>query len=193
MGKLRFINTNDLPVVPWKNGGGTTREVAQVAGPKGFAWRLSIADVETDGAFSCFAGMSRILTVIEGDGLELHDPDQVHEVLFCQPFAFSGETQIRSVLRSGKIRDFNVIFDPDVMDAKVTVLSGPLHMDVNSKVGTVYALFGVTGAFSCEATEVRNGIFTVVEDGSVNLEVHEGSQVLLVGLTNHSMDFATSS
>lgn len=61
-----------------------------------------MADVETEGAFSTFPGVLRILTVIDGDGLELHSAEQVHEVPYCVPFQFSGETEIHSVLRDGK-------------------------------------------------------------------------------------------
>ena len=53
----RVIRNQDLTRIPWKNGGGTTAEVA--AFPEGsnfetFGWRISMADVTSDGPFSSF-------------------------------------------------------------------------------------------------------------------------------------------
>lgn len=55
--------------IPWKNGGGVTREVA--AWPPGtgsadFDWRISIASVARGGPFSVFPGVDRELAVLEG-------------------------------------------------------------------------------------------------------------------------------
>ena len=55
--------------MPWKNGGGITREIA--AFPEGadladFEWRISMADVASDGPFSRFEGVDRTLCVLEG-------------------------------------------------------------------------------------------------------------------------------
>ncbi|MEU1196948.1 HutD family protein [Streptomyces sp. NPDC005813] len=71
---VRLLPAAGRAAVPWKNGGGVTREIA--AGPEGagmddFAWRVSLADVGADGPFSAFAGVDRILTMVEGAGMEL--------------------------------------------------------------------------------------------------------------------------
>ena len=83
--------------VPWKNGGGTTRElfalpftVAQravtrrlpaaeatplvAAEDPGWCLRLSAADVSADGPFSCFPGVERWLAILRGGGVELSFP-----------------------------------------------------------------------------------------------------------------------
>ena len=58
--------------VPWKNGGGTTREIAVSED-----WRLSVATIEQDGPFSDFTGFDRTIVPIEGNGIELiFAPDQ---------------------------------------------------------------------------------------------------------------------
>ena len=58
MGELTFIDADELIAVPWKNGGGITRESAQRAGPDGFAGRLSLADVDPQCDFSRFPALS---------------------------------------------------------------------------------------------------------------------------------------
>ncbi|WZB69374.1 HutD family protein [Achromobacter xylosoxidans] len=49
----RLYRARDYPRMPWRNGGGTTQEVACNPGGStyGFEWRLSIADVGQDGGF----------------------------------------------------------------------------------------------------------------------------------------------
>jgi environmental stress-induced protein Ves len=182
MPKFKLIDANSMPPVPWKNGGGITREIAQADGPSGYAWRLSMADVSAEGAFSTFPNLSRILTVIDGDGLGLQTADQLHDVPFCQPFAFSGDTPISSVLQGGEIRDFNVIFDPKCINADVTVLSGPSHCDVAPDRHTIYAVFGVKGVFSCQREAAKAGSFALIENDAVNVELAEDTLVLLVRL-----------
>jgi environmental stress-induced protein Ves len=58
-----IIRAADLKAVPWKNGGGATREIA--ASPPGaafdaFDWRVSVAEVSVAGAFSMFEGIDRV-------------------------------------------------------------------------------------------------------------------------------------
>lgn len=59
---------------PWRNGGGMTRAVAQ----HGDDWRVSIAEVESDGPYSRFDDIARISLVLRGHGVVLrHDDDTV--------------------------------------------------------------------------------------------------------------------
>ncbi|PZQ36768.1 MAG: hypothetical protein DI559_11770, partial [Ectopseudomonas oleovorans] len=70
--------------MPWKNGGGSTVELAISpvgAGLEDFAWRISSAQVAMDGAFSCFPGIDRSLAVLAGNGLYLQRADGHRETL----------------------------------------------------------------------------------------------------------------
>src|SRR4051794_3505460 len=72
--RVRILRAADCRTTPWKNGGGSTQQMA--IGPAGasldnFDWRISMARVATDGPFSDFPGIDRTLTVIEGGGMEL--------------------------------------------------------------------------------------------------------------------------
>lgn len=63
----------DYPRMPWKNGGGSTEEITRDAGEGlvGFGWRLSIADIGESGGFSRFEGYQRIISVLQGAGMNL--------------------------------------------------------------------------------------------------------------------------
>ncbi|KLK89717.1 hypothetical protein AA309_29825 [Microvirga vignae] len=111
--KARVIRNEDLVRVPWKNGGGTTAEVA--AFPEGssletFGWRVSMADVASDGPFSVFPGIDRTLIVIEGHGIELDVEGIAYPLDGASPkLSFSGDDMTMGRLLSGPIRDLNVM------------------------------------------------------------------------------------
>lgn len=109
----RVIRSEDLVRVPWKNGGGTTAEVA--AFPEGsgfdtFGWRISMADVASDGPFSVFPGIDRTLIVVEGDGIELDVEGIAYRLDRDSPkLSFSGDDTTAGRLLAGPIRDLNVM------------------------------------------------------------------------------------
>ncbi len=118
----RFIPRDQFVTSAWKNGGGVTHEIATDAPDWG--WRFSIAEVASDGPFSRFEGMARILTVIAGAGLDLHHADGVIAARLMQPVAFSGDIAIDCRRVAGLVQDFNVIFDPLRFLARVQMVQG---------------------------------------------------------------------
>ena len=111
--QARVIRNEDLVRVPWKNGGGTTAEVA--AFPEGsgfdtFGWRISMADVASDGPFSVFPGIDRTLIVVEGYGIELDVEGIAYRLDEASPkLSFSGDDITTGRLLAGPIRDLNVM------------------------------------------------------------------------------------
>lgn len=112
-GTLRIIRADHLTRTPWKNGGGATAEVAvhpAGAGFDDFAWRISLADVESNGPFSSFPGIDRTLILLHGDGLSLDVDGELHRLDARSPMlAFSGDAVTTGTLAGGPIRDCNVM------------------------------------------------------------------------------------
>lgn len=111
----RLLRAADYPVMPWKNGAGSTREILRDAGDglEGFGWRLSIADVGAPGPFSAFSGYQRVITVLEGEGMRLTvDGEPSRELRALDAFAFDGASAVDCELLGGAIRDFNLIYAP---------------------------------------------------------------------------------
>jgi len=137
----RQIHIETLPAVPWKNGGGTTRNLAIApddAGLDDFHWRVSIADVRQSGRFSVFPGVDRTIVLLEGNGMLLHADDGTQFAL-TTPFAshtFRGETGIEATLVSGATRDFNVMVRRGLAGATVEVWRAetPISRDVDEAV-----------------------------------------------------------
>ncbi|ENU1228095.1 MULTISPECIES: HutD family protein [Providencia] len=118
----QILTTQDYRNMPWKNGQGSTLELARSHGEglDDFDWRVSIADVKTAGAFSFFQNRQRIIGVLEGEGLILH-VDKKPAVTLKQKefFAFNGESDVYAELVQGAIRDFNVIYNPEKYQARL--------------------------------------------------------------------------
>lgn len=125
---LHRFDRATLPATPWKNGGGLTREIVcqpPGAGIDGFEWRASIAKIASDGPFSAFDGVDRVITLLEGAGVHLRSADgQVDHVLDAalQPFAFAGEAAVVAERISGDCADFNLMTRRAMCRGEVQVL-----------------------------------------------------------------------
>ena len=120
LGIVRFA---ELPVIPWRNGGGVTRELAASGGsdPQDFDWRVSIADVSQPGPFSAFPGVDRVITLVEGERMELVINGEVHVLGLHESLSFDGASQASCSLPMGPTRDLNVMTRTDLLSAAVAV------------------------------------------------------------------------
>jgi uncharacterized protein len=113
---VKILRKENYKVMPWKNGGGTTTEImiwpegATVA--TGFDWRVSMADVASDGPFSSFPDHYRALLILNGNGLGLTIADDPEFILGPDDdtIVFEGATPISVRLVDGPVRDFNVMY-----------------------------------------------------------------------------------
>ena len=98
-----------LSPVPWKNGGGSTTQIAVFppdAGFEDFDWRISLATIAEDGAFSEFPGVERTLAlVVPGIGvgglLQPRVPGDIpHEVIAARNLAVGSDAATKLLSRS---------------------------------------------------------------------------------------------
>lgn len=122
MQKLRRKHLID---VPWKNGGGITRNIATGMRGDALAWRISRADVDVEGPFSNFEGLTRILTVVSNHSMELRHDDGILHAHSWTPLKFDGGLEVVSHLPDGPLTDLNLMFDPTLCRAHAKVSRGP--------------------------------------------------------------------
>lgn len=126
MSVTQVIRASDCPDVPWKNGGGTTREIAVFppdAGMDDFLWRLSMARVERPGPFSAFAGIDRTLAVVEGK-LALTGPELTALMDDAsKPLPFDGAMATHGEPVDGPVLDVNAMVRRDRYTCVMTRLS----------------------------------------------------------------------
>ncbi|GGU20394.1 HutD/Ves family protein [Streptomyces lavendofoliae] len=127
MTAVRVLRAAGRAAAPWKNGGGVTRQIA--AGPEGagtqdFDWRVSLADVHEDGPFSAFPGTERLLTVVDGAGMDLDAGGRHLRAERYAPCPFPGDVPTGGRLLGGPVVNLNVMHRRGAVAATVTVVRG---------------------------------------------------------------------
>ncbi len=152
-----LIRADALVAMPWKNGGGVTREIA-VGGPDGrptdaaaaaatfdaFSWRVSVADVAQPGPFSRFDGVDRTLVLLSGAGMTLVEDGGARHVL-ARPLdrlAFAGETSLRAELHDGPTRDFNLMVRRELARGDVAVWCGGARERLDADTMLLFCVAG---------------------------------------------------
>src|ERR1700722_11926200 len=107
-----ILRESSYVTVPWKNGGGVTREILR-SPPEStaFDWRLSLATIDSSGPFSAFDGYQRTLVLVRGAGIELnfaqHGTSKLNSV--GQTVCFDGAWQTSCTLPDGPSSDLNLM------------------------------------------------------------------------------------
>ena len=147
--------------MPWKNGGGSTTELAvfpAAASLEHFVWRLSTATVSSNGPFSHFAQIDRTLAILSGDGLILlAGGEHSHaESVFLKkdslPHQFRGETAINAELVHGTVLDLNMMTRRDVCSHHMQRLAAGNHF-IEANDAQQLLLFCAEGAASLSSGE----------------------------------------
>jgi hypothetical protein len=137
--------------MPWKNGGGTTLELA-VDPPAatlatGFRWRLSSAEVAASGPFSAFPGLERWLLLLEGAGLDIdfgpHGRVALIEPLV--PIHFPGDWPAMATLVDGPCTDFNLMVDPRQCRVRVEAFSLASPRPISLPTASILIIFVARG------------------------------------------------
>ncbi|WP_102157579.1 HutD/Ves family protein [Zhihengliuella halotolerans] len=169
------IRTADLPVSPWRNGRGKTREILAADGR-----RLSLALVDQPGEFSSFAGYTRVQTVIEGDLLLLEIDGREHALEQYRPFTYDGGAATSAVLPTGPVVALNAFAGPGtevfvlilelskkrplplVDDQYGMLLSGHGRLSADGAEDELAELDVVVGSNSSDTAVSGRGFFAVV-------------------------------
>jgi predicted deacylase/environmental stress-induced protein Ves len=113
--------------MPWKNGLGTSAEIAVVPPncdftTTPFIWRVSVAEIGSSTTFSVFHAYNRVCVRLDGEELKLkHNfSSQIVTVPVFQPYSFKGEWHTQCLISNDKkVMDFYVIWQRDQAKADV--------------------------------------------------------------------------
>ncbi len=143
---MRLVREADVTPVPWRNGGGLTRELLAWPSPNDWRLRLSVADVAQDGPFSSYPGVTRVFAVLQGAGVVLDFAGATHTV--CPgdaPLVFDGEAAPGCRLLDGPVRDFNLMARGGRC-AVLPVESAPWHPPRGARAGLFARVAGTWSA-----------------------------------------------
>ena len=173
---MRIIRAADCLVMPWKNGGGTTTEIA--VAPEGaslndFDWRISMAHVGQDGPFSSFPGIDRTLSVLTGAGIILAfgDGKRIRLDRGSAPYPFAADRAVEGLLVDGAIDDLNVMSRRGRWRHRVERLSG---------AGSLNATEGLLVLVAREGDWQVNGASLAAGDSAV-LDAPERVELVVSG------------
>ena len=176
-----IIRLTDLPRQRWKNNGGWTHEIAR-GGGEDWLWRVSVADVESDGAFSLFPGMLRELLILSGEGVALQfENGQTIALTPEQPrLRFDGDQPIYSRLLDGAVRDFNLIWQPARVDTKLSEheISGLQTLAVAEE--ETLLLFVRAGKLQYEQETLLSGDSLLLNAGQAHTLTLEAQQAQMI-------------
>lgn len=118
---------------PWRNGGGTTRVIAtepEGAEGNGFTYRLSIADISRDGAFSTFDGVERTSLLLEGRELKLHHEGRLLQTgRLLQAIRYDGGLPLDAHIGDEPARCLNVMTRKALAEANLKVIDASSFID----------------------------------------------------------------
>ncbi len=175
--------------MPWKNGGGSTAQIAIF--PKGsdfrlgdFKWRLSSAKIEQQGDFSLFPKHDRILVVLGGAGLVLTNKSENRDLpekivlKLHEPYLFSGDLPMSCELLGGPVRDLNLFFLKQWVTARfeIITLNSSERCEIPMK-GNVMLAVQLFGQIHVESESLAEGEFLQIDqtlDSSRFLSVQSG-------------------
>jgi uncharacterized protein len=147
---FHIIRAVDCPPQPWKNGMGTTREIARFpanASADDFLWRVSVAEVNSASPFSEFPGIDRHITLLDGGGFTMMlDGEREHALVQpFVPFAFPGEARVDVAMAGGATRDFNLMVRRKLARGDVQVLTSAGSHTPDPACVLVYLAQGTMG------------------------------------------------
>jgi len=170
---MRLLAPDSSRRVPWKNGLGSTLEVATDAAVPGgdWTWRLSIADVPSRAPFSAFPGIDRFIACLKGPGLFLEHRGARRSVpQEGVALPFPGEDAVTGEPAGPGVRDVNLMLRRDRWRGRMTLVRG--RAGVFEAPLIVVHSAGVSGLLRAETPEGRVELEpgrTMVAGGRVDL------------------------
>jgi len=181
---IRILRAADRVAVPWKNGGGVTREIAvwpPASDLSTFDWRLSIAEVRDEGPFSVFENIDRTLTIL-GGRMALAFADRTVELdALSAPLSFPGDVPCFGTPLGGPVVDLNVMTRRGRCGAQGSRIAGEMKLPGARHV-VVVAITETGVRVEAEALALHARDALLIENPTGSLVV--GAPALLVALAS---------
>ena len=134
----------DFVAQRWRNGGGSTTQLAIHEQEGRWLWRLSLAEISRSGPFSDFTGYRRILVVLAGTGVRL--AIQGRPALELRPFDppchFDGAARTDCMLLEGPVKDLNLMVHETLGEATLDILRGSVRRTLTADWALAFAIDG---------------------------------------------------
>jgi hypothetical protein len=102
------VHLDEVFPAPWRNGGGTTRELLAWPHKENWNVRVSVAEIAQSGPFSPYPGVTRWFAVLAGQGVALNAQQLDTQ---SDPLRFGGGQAVDCKLTGAATEDFNLMLD----------------------------------------------------------------------------------
>jgi uncharacterized protein len=148
------VRLDSAVAMPWRNGGGTTRELLVWPGAD-WSVRVSVAHVAQSGPFSAYPGVNRWFAVLAGEGVKLRVAGSEHRVLpQGEALCFDGGASTVCDLLGGATEDFNLMLRG--REGSLERVRG--RQDKVCRRGSMVGVYSHEHEVAFRAVEVRNVI-----------------------------------
>jgi environmental stress-induced protein Ves len=181
----RHLTASDYIRQPWRNGRGTTVELAREDNAKGVQlWRLSIADVVEAGPFSPFPDIDRVIMLLDGPGFDIdfgkHGKANMTAPLV--PVSFSGGWPTKAENVTGPSKDLNLMTARGWVTAAVTVHAEAAGAPIADRT-LIYAADAVEVSYGGSVTKLAAGDVLGLSEGRDAVATGQGGRFVRVDLT----------
>ncbi|HXV30858.1 MAG TPA: HutD family protein [Sinorhizobium sp.] len=189
---MRILRASDYRHMPWKNGGGETVEIAaspERATVSDFDWRVSMATVASDGAFSSFPGIDRTLSILEGAGLTLVIEGRSPKLLTVAdpPLSFPADVPTSARLAEGAVTDLNVMTRRHALRHRVKRLhvEGTLPITTNARELVLFCHRGSVALATEGVSATLHALDTAIlqHPAALTLSAEIASEVFLIEIS----------
>ncbi|WP_455481579.1 HutD/Ves family protein [Bartonella sp. B35(2025)] len=175
---MQLLKADQYKVMSWKNGGGSTREIAFALNDNGeIDWRLSIATISQSGPFSNFEGIDRTIVLLDGDQVTLNIAGQPAVVLdySSQPFTFAGEADVDAVLNGRETIDLNIMTRRKIFRHHISKIDTKKDLLLQKDVEYMFIVFNADYKLGFEGRIINVSRFdTLVLENSDTISLYKG-------------------
>jgi environmental stress-induced protein Ves len=167
-------------VTPWRNGLGTTTDVASEptgSTAEGFDWRISIATIDTDCAFSRFDGVDRVLVPLSPGGLRLTIEGRVVDVGRHEALVFAGEHAVACTGVTERGYDLNLMVRRSFGRGSVTIVGVNGPTDVGAGEHEDVVAFALAGDLAVARGGGHDAPIRLAEHDAVRVRRGEAARV----------------
>lgn len=186
--QILHLTPQEYETKPWKNGKGKTHDIFMF--PKGadhssFDLRFALSPIIEKGVFSSFPGADRVITVIEGEGLNLEFEDKTVNLQSFESLSFdTGLAPIGDPI-GGFVRVVNVMARRNVW--KIERCEIMAEVDVSCEQGEIMFVFAINGDWLASTVETKTdlkqgGSLFISKRSSLKVNSLSGGQVLFAHL-----------
>ena len=167
---IHTVLLSQVPMQPWRNGGGVTQELLAWPASEGAAasWqlRISLARIDRSGPFSAYPGVERWFAVVQGEGVVLRFASRrVMLGAGSEPVRFDGAAAPGCELLDGATQDLNLMVRSDAGRGAIVLVRGDEEWASTARLRALYSADDTTLQINdTDAAVLQAGTLAWAED-----------------------------